>query len=151
VPSEARTVPAYLRELPESAVNFPQVETRTPELPFDRLSWKDFERLVYRLVLKNSGVEYCAQYGRSGQARDGIDVFGRLSGGKHVCWQVRNRKDVSASDITNAVDDFLKGKWAASSERFVLCVRASLANTRLQDTIEAQAALLKGQGIVFAT
>ena len=84
-----------------------------------------------------------------GQAQDGIDVYGRLSGGGHICWQAKNRRDVRASDIENAVDDFLKGRWAASAERFVFCVRATLADTDLQHTIEAQAERLRVQGIVF--
>ena len=132
------TIPAYLRELPESVVEAPPVETRIARLPCHQLSWQDFERLVFRLARKNADVEYCAPYGRPGQAQDGIDVYARLSGGGHVCWQAKNRKNLSASDIKKAVDDFLNGKWAASAERFVLCVRASLADTRLQDTIEAQ-------------
>ena len=148
-PSGAPTVPAYLREFPESVVKAPPVEARTAELPFDQLSWQDFERLVFRLVRKNADVVYCAPYGRPGQAQDGIDVYARLSGGGHICWQARNRKDVSTSDIEKAVDDLLKGKWAASAKRFVLCVRASLADTRLQDTIEAQATRLLEEGIVF--
>ena len=148
-PSGAPTVPAYLRELPESVVEAPPVETRTVELPFDQLSWRDFELLVFRLARKNADVVYCAPYGRPGQAQDGIDVYARLSGGGHICWQARNRKDVSASDIEKAVDDFLKGKWAASAKHFVLCVRASLADTGLQDTIEAQATRLIEEGIVF--
>ena len=143
------TIPAYLRELPESVVEAPPVETRIARLPCHQLSWQDFERLVFRLARKNADVEYCAPYGRPGQAQDGIDVYARLSGGGHVCWQAKNRKNLSASDIKKAVDDFLNGKWAASAERFVLCVRASLADTRLQDTIEAQAARLLEQDIVF--
>ena len=118
-------------------------------MPFDHLSWQDFERVVFRVVRKNSDVVYCARYGRPGQAQDGIDVYGRLSGGGHICWQAKNRKDVRASDIENAVDDFLKGRWAASAERFVFCVRATLADTELQDTIEAQAERLRKKGIVF--
>ena len=149
VPSAAPTIPAYLRELPESHVEAHPVETRIPELPFDQLSWRDFERLLFRLVRKNADVVYCAPYGRSGQSQDGIDVYVRLSGGKHECWQARNRKDIGASDIQKAVDDFLNGKWAASAGHFVLCVRASLADTALQDTIEAQAARLLEEGIVF--
>ena len=148
-PSEASTVPGCLLELADSLVDAPPVETRTTELPCDQLSWENFERLVFRLARKNSDVVYCARYGRSGQSQGGIDIYARLSGGGHVCWQARNRKDVSASDITKAVDDFLKGTWAASSERFVLCVRASLADTGLQDTIEKQAALLLDKDIVF--
>ena len=148
-PSGASTIPDYLLELPESVVEAPPVETRVPELPFDKLSWRDFERLVFRLARQNPDVVYCAPYGRPGQAQDGIDVYARLSGGRHVCWQARNRKDVRASDIEKAVDDFLKGKWAASAERFVLCVRASLAGTGLLDTIEVQAARLHEEGVVF--
>ena len=147
--SEAPTVPRYLLELPESVVEAPPVETRIPELPWDQLSWRDFERLVFRLARQNPDVVYCAPYGRPGQAQDGIDVYARLTGGGHICWQARNRKDVGTSDIKKAVDDFLKGKWAASAERFVLCVRASLADTGLQDMIEAQAARLLEKGILF--
>ena len=148
-PSGTPTIPRYLFELPESVVKTPPVETRTHDLPFDKLSWRNFERLVFRLVRKNSDVEYCAPYGRSGQTQDGIDVYARLSGGGHVCWQAKNRKRVTASNIKKATDDFLKGKWANSAKRFVLCVRASLADTGLQDAIEAQAARLHKKGIVF--
>ena len=142
-------VPGYLLELEEPVVDSPPVQTRSPELPFDQLSWANFERLVFRWARKNRDVVHCALYGRHGQAQDGIDVYARLSGGGHICWQARNRQDVGASDIEKAVDDFLKGKWATSAKRFVFCVRASLADTRLQDIIEAQAARLLEEGIVF--
>ena len=142
-------VPIHLPELPDSLVQLSPVEPRVSELPFDQLSWQDFERLVSRLVRKDPDVVYCATYGRPGQAQDGIDVYARLTGGRHICWQARNRKAVRTSDIKKAVDDFLNGRWAASAERFVLCVRASLADTGLQNTIEAQAARLLEEGIVF--
>ena len=148
-PSGASTVPFHLPGLPESVVEALPVETRVAELPCDQLSWQAFERLVFRLARENSDVVYCARYGRSGQAQHGIDVYARLTGGGHICWQARNRTDVGTSDIEKAVDDFLKGNWAASAKRFVFCVRASLADTALQDTIEAQAARLLEEGIVF--
>ena len=148
-PVRAPSIPDHLWELPESVVEVSPVETRISELPFGQLSWQNFERLVFRLAQKDSDVEYCALYGRSGQAQHGIDVYTRLSGGGHVCWQARNWKNMSASKIEKAVDDFLEGKWAKSAVRFILCVSASLANTRLQDTIEAQAARLHETGIVF--
>ena len=148
-PSEAPTAPAYLLELPESIVESPPVKTRVAELPFEKLSWQNFERLVFRLADQDPDVERCAPYGRPGQAQHGIDVLGRLAGGGHVCWQAKNRKDVGPSNIKKAVDDFLRGKWAASAKRFVYCVRASLADTVLQDTIEEQAARLLEEGIVF--
>ena len=143
------TVPGDLLELEQPVVDSPPVQSRNQELPFDRLSWTNFERLVFRLARKNVDVVHCARYGRHGQAQDGIDVYARVSGGGYICWQARNRQDVGTSDIEKAVDDFLNGKWATSAKRFVLCVRASLADTRLQDTIEAQAARLLEEGIVF--
>ena len=72
-----------------------------------------------------------------------------MTGGGHICWQAKNRKDVRASDIKNAVDDFLKGTWAQSAKRFVYCVQASLADSKVQDTIEAQATRLLEKGIQF--
>ena len=148
-PSGASTVPVHLPELPESVVEVLPVEPRVPVLPIGEVSWRDFERLVFRLARKDPDVVYCAPYGRPGQAQDGIDVYARLAGGEHICWQARNRKHVSASDIEKAVDDFLKGKWAASARCFVLCVQASLADTALQDTIETQAARVNGGGIML--
>ena len=100
--TDATTIPADLRELPDRVVDIAPVETRIQELPFERLSWQNFERLVYRLARENSDVVYCARYGRSGQAQSGIDVYARLSGGGHVCWQARNRKDIDAADIEKA-------------------------------------------------
>ena len=147
-PAGAPTVPVDLLELPESVVESP-VETRVAQLPYDQLSWQDFERLVFRLARQDSDVVYCARYGRPGQAQDGIDVYARVAGGGHICWQARNWENVSPSNIEKAVDDFLKGKWAASAKRFVYCVRASLADTALQDMIEAQAARLLQEDIVF--
>ena len=148
-PAAASTIPNYLLELPDSVIDAPPVEPRVRELPFKQLSWRDFERLVFRLVRKDPDVVYCAPYGRPGQVQDGIDVYARLAGGEHICWQARNRKHVSASDIEKAVDDFLKGKWAASARCFVLCVQASLADTALQDTIETQAARLLERDMMF--
>ena len=145
----APPVPPYLLELPDSVVESPPLKTRIAELPYGQLAWQDFERLVFRLARKNSDVEYCARYGRQGQAQHGIDVYARLTGGKYICWQARNRMDVGPSDIEEAVNDFLEGKWAPAAERFVFCIRASLADTALQDVIEVQAARLREEGIVF--
>ena len=148
-PSGTSTVPKYLFELPESVIDTPPVESRVPELPFEKLSWRDFERLVFRLARTDANVEYCAPYGRPGQAQHGIDVYARMTGGGHICWQAKNRKDVNASDIKSAVDDFLKGTWAQTAKRFVYCIQASLADSKVQDTIEAQATRLLEKGVQF--
>ena len=59
-PNCATSVPSYLLELPETVVAPPPVEPRIAKLPFDELSWQDFERVVFRLASKNPDVEYCA-------------------------------------------------------------------------------------------
>ena len=138
----------HLLELPDTPIT-PPVEPLVAELPFGQLSWQDFERVVYRLAREESDVVHCARYGRPGQDQAGVDVYARLSGGGHICWQARNRQIIGPSDITEAVDDFLEGSWAATAERFVLCMRASLADTKLQKAIEREAVRLQERNIVF--
>ena len=146
---DANVVPRHLLVPPDSLVDFKPVSTRIQELPFDRLTWQNFEKLVYRLASKNCDVEHCDTYGRSGQSQDGIDVFARLSGGGYECWQAKNYKKIKALQISNAVDEFLNGKWVESSDRFVLCSSASFQDTKLQDTIEEHALNLRKRNIVF--
>ena len=142
-------IPKYLLELPVPLDVAPPVSTRATKLPFGELSWENFEQLVERMAGRSADVVYRARYGRSGQAQEGIDVYARLSGGRHICWQARNRERITAAEIRRAVDDFLDGKWAASSERFVLCTQASLADTKLQDAIEKEAGRLRERNILF--
>lgn len=142
-------VPPELLAPPDRLVDLQPVVTRCPELPFESLTWENFERLLVCLLLAEGGVEACARYGRPGQAQGGIDVYARLTGGRYACWQARNRANLSAPDVTGAVDDFLEGGWVAKSERFVLCCRASIADTRVQDVIEEQGTRLREHGVVF--
>ena len=96
----------------------PPVEPRVPELPFEQLSWRDFERLVFRLARTDADVVYCAPYGRSGQAQHGIDVYARLAGGGHICWQAKNRKDVRRVRHQQRCRHFLKANglsWQSAS------------------------------------
>ena len=140
--------PNDLLTLPETVVD-PPVCPKIENLPFDQLSWQDFERVVYRLVSKNSDLDYCARYGRPGQNQQGIDIYGRLSGGGHVCWQVKNLASVIPAEVTNAVSDFLKGTWVEKAKRFVLCFRVNVADTNLQDRIESEASRLEEKDIVL--
>ena len=142
---------ALLRDLltlPKEIVALPVV-TRPQVLPFDQLSWQNFERLVYRWLYKDSNVKHCARYGRPGQNQQGIDIFARMRGGDYACWQVRNRACVTPSSITKVVNDFLEGEWAEKTTRFVLCVQTSLADVNIQDLIEKEVKRLQKQSIVF--
>ncbi len=142
-------IPQELLQIPDEFAGSPPVTPLEMELPFQALSWQNFERLLYRLAAKNSDVEHCALYGRQGQEQLGIDVFARLSSGKYQCWQAKNWEEFSAAEVKKAVSKFADNEWAAKSERFVLCVRGSLADKKIQDEIELQAERLRSQGIAF--
>jgi hypothetical protein len=111
-------------------------------LPFGELTWENFERLCYRLAGKAERVEYVARYGRPGQAQQGIDLFTRMANGKYEVWQVKRYGSIASSDVKTIVDAFRAGAWKDKSEQLVLAVQASLADTKVQDEIEAQAAAL---------
>ena len=119
----------------------PPVENRIPQLPCDQLSWRDFERLVFRLARKNPDVVYCARYGRPGQAQDGIDVYARLSwrwtyllAGQESEGRGRFRHREGCRRLPEAAN----GLHRRSTSSFASA--QGLADTGLQDMIEAQAA-----------
>jgi hypothetical protein len=49
---------------PDAVPSERPVETRVQRLPFDSLSWENFERLCHRLTAEDADIEYCARYGR---------------------------------------------------------------------------------------
>jgi ABC-type multidrug transport system fused ATPase/permease subunit len=118
-------------------------------LPFGELTWENFERLCYRLAGRSERVEHVARYGRSGQAQQGIDLFARIASGKYEVWQAKRYASISARDVKAIVDTFRTGTWKDKSEQLILAVQASLADTKVQDEIEAQATALKAEGITF--
>lgn len=125
------------------------VVTRVQVLPFGELTWENFERLCYRLAGKSTRVEYVARYGRSGQAQQGIDLFARFTNGKYEVWQAKRYRAITPGDVKKIVDEFRAGTWKDKTESFILAVQASLADTKLQDEIEAQTNAFKVEGISF--
>jgi hypothetical protein len=68
---------------------------------------------------------------------------------KYATWQGKRHKSFGPAQIDAAVTEFLDGPWAEKSDRFVLCVQASLRSTDALDKIEECAARLRGTGIEF--
>ena len=97
-------------------------------------------------------------YGLHGQAQAGIDVYARdrLTLGevqpkrRYVCLQARRIKKVTESSLTRGVNDFLKGRWADVSRRFIYATSASTKSTALVDKIETLFTELSEQSIEFA-
>jgi hypothetical protein len=125
------------------------VTTRVQLLPFEAISWENFERLCHRLTALDGDVEHCARYGRQGDAQEGIDIYARQTNGRYHCLQAKRHRHFGPNKLREAVDVFLSGSWAARSDRFTLAVQASLRSTKDQDETERQAARLNARGIIF--
>jgi len=142
--------PAWVLEPPDSVETSPPVDTLAQELPFDKLTWQNFERLCLRLASMDGDVEYCRLYGTAGQEQGGIDIYiRRTSTTKYATWQSKRHKSFNSAKIDAAVAEFLAGEWAGKSDRFVLCVQASLRSTGTADKIEECACRLREKGIDF--
>ena len=150
--AEKTPVPVWLEAPPDGSLPAPPVETLEQGLPFDKLSWKDFERLILRIVRRESDIEDCFLYGASGQAQDGIDILAvhRDQPSQRVCYQCKNVVAFSPSDIVAAIDKFLSGKWADRTNRFVICATVSLESTQQQDELDRQRQRLAERAIALS-
>ena len=158
LPSTWSAPPSWLR-LPPTAGGLPApIQTNDQLLPIELLSWEDFERLCLRLLeieadtlhvleVEESETETMPSigiYGRRGQAQFGIDVYARdrvvlgkpLPPRRYVCLQSRRTKSVSKAKLNNSVDDFLNGRWADASRKFIYATSASTISTEIVDEIE---------------
>ena len=145
--------------LPPTAHDIPPpVQTREQLLPVDRLEWEDFERLCLRLLEIEVQVVHVADapppegvtsptvglYGKLGQAQFGIDVYARdrlvlggsLSPRRYVCLQARRTQAVTKARFSRSVREFLDGRWADVSRKFIYATSASTVSTDLVDEIE---------------
>lgn len=142
-------VPAGLLSPPDGVPAIPPTRTRSQRLPFEALSWENFERLCHRLVALDGAVEHCARYGRPGEAQAGIDIYARYNDGRYHCLQAKRHEHFGADKLRAAVKLFLKGQWASRACRFTLAVQAQLQSTTVQEEIERQAAELRQHNIAL--
>lgn len=136
---------------PDGVPNSPPVATRIQLLPFGELSWENFERLCHRMTAFDGDIEYCARYGRQGDAQEGIDIFARQADGRYHCLQAKRHRNFNVAKLCDAVDLFVAGSWSARTVRFTIVVQASLRSPEIQEEIERQAAALKDLGIIFSS
>jgi NACHT domain len=149
-PLDDEESPAWVLEPPDSDEVAPPIDTRAQELPFGGLSWQNFERLCLKLASMDGDAEYYRLYGTAGQEQGGIDIYvRRRSTAKYATWQSKRHESFNAAKVESAVTKFLAGGWAERSDRFVLCVRASLRSTETADKIEECARQLREIGVEF--
>lgn len=134
---------------PDAVPSVHPVATRLQLLPFDALSWENFERLCHRLTALDGDVDHCARYGRQGDAQEGIDIFARQTDGRYHCLQAKRHRSFEAAKLRDAVDLFLDGSWAKRASRFTIAVQAPLRSSAIQEEIESQEARFTALGITF--
>ena len=143
-------IPAWLDMPPDEVSVKPPVTGRVQSLPFRELTWRNFERLVLRLVRRQENVRQCALYGTAGQRQEGLDILAvGTKSEEHTCYQCKNVASFGEADIRDAVAKFLEGKWANNANTFVLCVAIPLQSTQQVDAIVEQGARLERKGIQF--
>jgi hypothetical protein len=144
--NEDQSLPTELLEPPGGDFPAAPPQTAVQLLPFDELSWENFERLCLRVARLTGRLGRARLYGVQGQLQSGIDFYTVLPSGRYATYQCKRINRVSASDIRAAVDKFLsQGRWSRVSERFVFCTSERAVRTQLSDAIEKQGTRLASQ------
>jgi hypothetical protein len=79
---------SWLLDAPDIDDIAPPVDTLEQELPFDQLSWQNFERLCLKLAATDGDAESYRLYGTEGQEQAGIDIYVRRKlTTKYATWQ----------------------------------------------------------------
>lgn len=146
----AVSIPTWLNKPPTGPMVDPPAETLSQTLPFNDLSWENFERLVLRLARHQGDIAHCSLYGTKGQAQEGLDIIAtRSSTGETICIQCKNVSSFGATDISDSVNKFLSGDWADNTSQFILCVSIPLGTTQQQNEIISQQDNLNSRGITY--
>ena len=149
----------------------PPVDTRHQLLPLSGLAWENFERLCLRLLALDVETVHVStmsrsmetttpatgMYGRRGQAQAGIDVYARdglILGDspparRYVSLQARRIQSVTEGTLRASVEEFLNGRWAEVSRKFVYATSVALISTELAHEIDRLASRLLERSIEF--
>ena len=138
-----QSIPNWLYNPPSPQIT-PPTQTRLQMLPFEQISWKDFERMCLRLARLEGDVEHAQCYGEQGDDQDGIDLFARtIASSKYRVYQCKNEAGFGPAKIAEAVDVFLAGEWAQRSEQFILCTREPLESRLRSEAVRVQSERLR--------
>jgi hypothetical protein len=149
---------AHLWAAPSGEPPAPPVATRAHVLPIGDLPWPEAEKLFLRLLNAVRPVQYAKLYGVPGQKQAGIDAYARLpldltnsrpDGRHYITLQSRRVENLTAGGIKKAVDDLLKGEWAAKTAAFYFATSFDLQATKLDAAVRQQTERLARLGIEF--
>ncbi|WP_253278628.1 hypothetical protein [Pseudomonas thivervalensis] len=105
------------------------IEPKLGALPWNLMHWEDFQKLCARLIQRQyleSGIQVF-QYGKSGQAQDGIDIIWKTrKASKYSVAEVKHWDTVKPSNIKTWVKAFLDGGLATDSHVWILCLSVDI-------------------------
>ena len=121
---------------PTQTIVIPPIDTTIQELPLEKLSWEDFEKLCLAIVQTDFSINDCEIYGIKGQAQEGIDIFARQLNGRYSSYQCKRYQEFDLSDINKAVEYFKSKDFYSKSDKLHLCTSCEWNKTQVQDRFE---------------
>lgn len=121
---------------PSQTIVDPPIDTTIQELPLEKLSWEDFEKLCLAIVHTDFSINDCDIYGIKGQAQEGIDIFARQTNGRYSSYQCKRYQEFNLNDLNKAISYFKSKKFYSKSDNLYLCTSCEWNKTQVQDRFE---------------
>ena len=127
------------RENQSEPVNVPPpVTTTETEFPFHILGWNKFERLCQDIA-QADGFKNVDRYGKPGQKQHGIDFTGISPEGVWTAFQVKQKEELTASELEVIVQEYIDGKTESPvvgrTCRFIVCLSIEANEKKLQEKL----------------
>ncbi|WP_201359280.1 hypothetical protein [Mycobacterium paraintracellulare] len=120
---------------PPDGIAEPLVDPQLEDLPTDRLSWENFERLLLRVAEDVRGLRNVRRFGTAGQAQKGLDVIGINSDGKAEGIQSKRRKTFTKTDLDDAVKKYTDSTFSFPFARLAVGVSKQVAERKIVEQL----------------
>lgn len=107
-------------------------------LPFNDLSWEDFERLQWRIMRDVEGLRHAQLYGDRGQTQFGLDIVALSPNGSGVALQSKKYKRFGAAELKAAVKKFRSTDRPFAVERLIIGVARTVRSTGAIEELSEQ-------------
>ncbi|TAJ06892.1 NACHT domain-containing protein [Marinilabiliaceae bacterium JC017] len=134
---------------PTHTIVDPPIDTKEQELPLEKLSWEDFEKLCLAVVQIDFTINDCEIYGIKGQAQEGIDIYARQTNGRYSSYQCKRYQEFELNDINKAVEYFKSKDFFDKSDKLFLCTSCEWNKTQVQDRFEELKTELEQENITL--
>ncbi|GAA2662170.1 hypothetical protein [Streptomyces vastus] len=112
-------------------------------LPFNALSWEDFERLQWRVMRDVEGLRHARLYGDRGQAQFGLDIVALAPDNSGVALQSKKYTRFGAAEIKAAVKKFRTTDRPFSVDRLIIGVARTVRSTGAIEELAKQGRTLR--------